>query len=91
VQASRGKVVRAEPVSALYEQGKVVHAGTFPQLEDQLCSFTPQGYEGERSPDRADALIWGMTELMVGPPAPSYEGIPDRQITGRWGNRARCR
>ena len=85
VQASRGKMQRAEPVSALYEQGRVVHAGAFPQLEDQLCCFTPQGYVGEGSPDRADALIWGMTELMVGPPAPSYEGIPADKISMPWG------
>lgn len=66
VVASRGKAVRAEPVSALYEQGKVSHAGTFPDLEDQLCNFTPSGYIGEGSPDRADALVWALTELMLG-------------------------
>jgi hypothetical protein len=65
VKASRGKAVRAEPVSALYEQGKVHHVGDFPDLEDQLCSFTPSGYVGDKSPDRADALVWALTELML--------------------------
>ena len=63
VKASRGKVVRAEPVSSLYEQGKVHHVGAFPALEDQLISFTTHGFMGDGSPDRADALIWGLTEL----------------------------
>jgi phage terminase large subunit-like protein len=62
LHASRGKQTRAEPVAALYEQGRVHHVGTFPELEDQLCSWTP----GDRSPDRLDALVWGVTELMLG-------------------------
>ncbi len=66
VNASRGKVVRAEPISALYEQGKVHHVGQFADLEDQLCNFTANGYVGEGSPDRADALVWALTELMLG-------------------------
>ena len=66
VNASRGKVVRAEPISALYEQGKVHHVGHFADLEDQLCNFTANGYVGENSPDRADALVWALTELMLG-------------------------
>jgi predicted phage terminase large subunit-like protein len=68
VHASRGKVARAEPVAALYERGLVRHAGVFPELEDQLCGFTfGGGYEGPgRSPDRADALVWALTELMLG-------------------------
>lgn len=65
VNATRGKVVRAEPISALYEQGKVSHVGDFPDLEDQLCNFTANGYVGEGSPDRADALVWALTELML--------------------------
>ena len=65
VTATRGKVVRAEPVSALYELGKAFHAGSFPELEDQMCAMTPAGYVGERSPDRADALVWAFTELLV--------------------------
>lgn len=63
VRASRGKVVRAEPVSALYSQGKVVHVGFFEHLEDQLCAMTTAGYAGDKSPDRADALVWGLNEL----------------------------
>jgi phage terminase large subunit-like protein len=68
VHASRGKVARAEPVFALYEAGRVRHAGQFPELEDQLCGLLAGGgYEGPgRSPDRADALVWAMTELMLG-------------------------
>lgn len=66
VHASRGKVVRAEPVSVLYEQGKVRHVGPFHKLEDELAAFTTFGYTGPRSPNRADALIWGWTELFPG-------------------------
>lgn len=66
VHASRGKRTRAEPVAALYEQGKVHHVGGFPQLEDQMCAFTPEGYIGQdNSPDHADALVWALTELMI--------------------------
>ena len=60
VHASRGKLVRAEPISALYEQEKVSHVGTFSKLEDQMCSFT---LDSKSSPDRLDALVWGLTEL----------------------------
>jgi hypothetical protein len=63
VRATRGKHVRAEPISALYSTGRIHHVGTFPELEDQLCKFTAHGYEGDDSPDRADAMIWCMTEL----------------------------
>ena len=66
VTASRGKVVRAEPIAALYEQGKVSHVGVFSDLEDQMCNFTPSGYVGDGSPDRGDALVWALTELMLG-------------------------
>lgn len=65
VVASRGKAVRAEPISALYEQGKVHHVGTFADLEDQMCNFTASGYIGEGSPDRADALVWALTDLIL--------------------------
>lgn len=61
VHASRGKFARAEPVAALYEQGKVHHFGSFTELEDQLCEWEP----GEESPDRMDALVWAITELML--------------------------
>lgn len=63
VRASRGKVVRAEPVAMLYGQNKVHHVGSFPLLEDELTSFTSAGHMGDRSPDRADALIWALSEL----------------------------
>lgn len=63
VTASRGKVVRAEPFSALYEQGKVRHVGRFNELEDELTAFTTYGYVGGDSPNRADALIWALAEL----------------------------
>lgn len=66
VRASRGKFTRAEPVAALYEQGRVVHAGTFPDLEDQMCDFGPDGLSGGGSPDRMDALVWALTSLMLG-------------------------
>ncbi|MFD1423416.1 DNA-packaging protein [Laceyella tengchongensis] len=61
LHASRGKLIRAEPVAALYEQGRVHHVGVFDDLEDQMCSWAP----GEDSPDRMDALVWALTELMV--------------------------
>jgi phage terminase large subunit-like protein len=66
VNASRGKVVRAEPVAALYEQKRVHHVGALPELEDQMCAMTPSGYVGGGSPDRADALVWAISELMLG-------------------------
>jgi Terminase RNaseH-like domain len=65
VSASRGKVLRAEPVSALYEHGMVHHVGRFAVLEDQLVAFTTQDYVGEGSPDHADALVFAVTELML--------------------------
>lgn len=63
VRASRGKLTRAEPVAALYEQGRIHHVGGFPELEDQMCAYTPDGYDG--SPDRVDALVWALTDLML--------------------------
>jgi len=64
VHASRGKFARAEPVSALYAEGRVVHVGEFPALENQMCDFGPEGLSEGRSPDRVDALVWALTELM---------------------------
>jgi Uncharacterized conserved protein len=61
VHASRGKAIRAEPVSALYEQGKVHHFGTFPELEDQCCEWVPGA---DKSPDRVDALVWAISQLI---------------------------
>ena len=66
VHASRGKITRAEPVSALYEQGRCHHVGCFPALEDQMCDYNPK--TSRFSPDRMDALVWGLTELMVDGP-----------------------
>lgn len=63
VRASRGKHVRAEPIAALYEQGRIRHVGAFPELESQMTQMTVHGYEGPGSPDRVDALVWLMTEL----------------------------
>jgi phage terminase large subunit-like protein len=65
VTATRGKVVRAQPVAALYEQRKVTHAMPFGRLDEQLTQFTGDGYLGEGSPDDADALVWALTELML--------------------------
>jgi predicted phage terminase large subunit-like protein len=65
VHASRGKLVRAEPVSALYERGWVHHVGPFRELEEQMCTYVPGEYEG--SPDRMDALVWALTELCIDP------------------------
>jgi phage terminase large subunit-like protein len=65
VRATRGKFLRAEPVAALYEQGRVAHAGRFTALEDQMCDFGPDGLSSGRSPDRLDALVWALTALML--------------------------
>jgi phage terminase large subunit-like protein len=73
ISASRGKVLRAEPVSALYEQGLVHHVGRFGVLEDQLCAFTTAGYRGEGSPDHADALVFAITELLLKETVPLIE------------------
>ncbi|WP_172839527.1 DNA-packaging protein [Sulfitobacter alexandrii] len=69
VHASRGKVARAEPVAALYEQGRVRHARGLGRLEEQMCRMTARGYEGGGSPDRVDALVWALHELMIEPAA----------------------
>ena len=66
VTATRGKVVRAEPIASLYEQGKIWHIGIYDDLEDQLCGMTVAGYAGMRSPDRGDAAIWAFSELFPG-------------------------
>jgi len=63
VTATRGKHVRAEPISAMYQTNQVSHVGSFPELEAQMCRMTTAGYDGEGSPDRADAMVWLMTEL----------------------------
>ena len=78
VHASKSKSARAEPVAALYESGKVRHAGMFAALEDQMCGLMAGGRcEGPgRSPDRADALVWALSELMLGRKAePRVRGL----------------
>lgn len=90
VTASRGKVQRAEPFSALYENGKVRHAGRFNQLEDELASFTTYGFVGSDSPNRADALIWGLAALF---PALVSERINKPKVNpipsiAKWGQAA---
>jgi phage terminase large subunit-like protein len=90
VRASRGKMVRAEPVAALYDQGRVHHVGTFPQLEDQMTNFTSDidraaaGY----SPDRVDALVWAFSELLPlngdAPDAADVAAVTESSLTLRW-------
>jgi phage terminase large subunit-like protein len=65
VRATRGKWLRAEPVAALYAEGRVAHVGRFEALEDQMCAFGADGLAKGRSPDRLDALVWALTDLMV--------------------------
>lgn len=76
VRATRGKWLRAEPVAALYAQGRVHHVGAFPELEDELCDFGPEGLSSGRSPDRLDALVWALTALMLeGRGRPKVRGL----------------
>jgi phage terminase large subunit-like protein len=85
VTASRGKAVRAEPFSSLYEAGKIRHAGEFPELEDELTAFSTSGYLGGLSPNRADAWIWALTELFPGlvkQKTEPKEPKPIRRMTG---------
>lgn len=91
VTASRGKMQRAEPFSALYEEGKVRHVGLFPKLEDELCAFSTGGYTGPRSPNRADAHVWALAELFpsitrAAPPPPAPPPIP---MQSHWGKASR--
>jgi hypothetical protein len=72
IHASRGKLTRAEPVQVLYENGRVHHAGHFPALEREQCTWSP----GDPSPDRLDAVVWLFTELMLKPTAPSNRSLP---------------
>lgn len=69
VRATRGKAARAEPVAALYEQGRISHLRGLGALEDQMVLMTPRGFTGRGSPDRVDALVWALTELMILPAA----------------------
>ena len=80
VTASRGKTVRAEPISALVETGKIRMAGYFRELEDELCGFTTHGYMGENSPNRADAMIWAFSDLFPELTMPAEEPKPPQQV-----------
>jgi phage terminase large subunit-like protein len=82
VRASRGKAVRAEPVAALYEQGRVHHVGDFADMEQQMCSFVP-GVSG-KSPDRMDALVWAVTELVVDPEQEVHRMVLDANPSEDW-------
>lgn len=79
VHASKGKVARAEPVAALYEQGRVSHVRGLSDLEDQMAQMTSRGFEGKGSPDRVDALVWALYDLMIEPASkwrnPSIRGL----------------
>jgi len=79
VTASRGKAVRAEPVAAKYEQHRVHHVGEHARLEEQMCGFVP-GDMSQASPDRMDALVWALTELMLGGAARVYSSV--EPVTG---------
>ena len=79
VNARKGKAARAEPVAALYEQGRVRHLRGLGALEDQMCLMTAQGFEGTGSPDRVDALVWALHELMIAP-AQSYRSPRMRRL-----------
>ena len=65
IAAKGGKYIRAEPVSTLYGEGRVIHVGEFPELERQMCDFAADGLSHGKSPDRLDALVWAITELML--------------------------
>ena len=82
VTASRGKVQRAEPFSALYEQGKVRHVGRFNDLEDEMTAFSTVGYLGDYSPNRADAWIWVLAELFSGLVKPKPHKRPVKHARG---------
>jgi phage terminase large subunit-like protein len=83
VTASRGKAVRAEPISVRYAQGQVHHVGRFGKLEDQLCGFSAAGYSGGGSPDHADAAIWALTYLFGGGDGTGIIEFYRRQAEGR--------
>ena len=79
--SSRGKVLRAEPVAALYEQGRVWHCGNFHKLVGQMCAFTSSGYVGDASPDRVDAMVFAMTDLMTRDNAPLVAAAGGNRIS----------
>jgi len=77
IHASHGKAIRAEPIAALYEQGKIFHVKPFLELEDQMCNFVPGNYDG--LDDRLDALVWALTDLMIGAQTWVREPLSRRQ------------
>lgn len=85
VTATRGKAVRAEPLSALYEQGKIRHVGYFPELEEELVAMSTNGYTGSGSPNRADALVWAFTELFGGLVKAKADDRPKRRLEHAYG------
>ena len=82
VHASKGKIARAEPVAALYEQGRVVHRRGLSALEEQMCQMTRTGFRGKGSPDRVDALVWALTETMIDT-AMAAQSAPRVRLMGR--------
>jgi len=88
VRATRGKHVRAEPIASLYEQGRVTHVGSFPELETQMTQMTTQGYQGEGSPDRVDALVWALAVMFPDITAPietyDYNKASQGGTAGGW-------
>ena len=81
--ASRGKVIRAEPIAAIYARNEAHHVGRFPELERQMCEWTPvSGY----SPDRLDAMVWGMSDVMEGSSAAAFlSALKDQQAAPKAG------
>jgi phage terminase large subunit-like protein len=77
VWASKAKHIRFEPIGSMYERGEVAHVGSFPELEDEITQFTPQGYEGGDSPNRADALVFALSELF-----PARKGLSPGDLYG---------
>jgi phage terminase large subunit-like protein len=80
--ASRGKAVRAEPIALLFDQDKAAIVGHLPRLEDQLCTFTTSGYLGDKSPDRADAMIWAMSEIFPAATRPQRPAMRHESVEG---------
>jgi phage terminase large subunit-like protein len=87
VRATRGKVVRAEPFSSLYESGKVRHVGTFVDLEGELCAMTQYGYTAQGSPNRADAWIWVLAEIFPHLTKPEKEMTEEKPRRRRFAKR----
>lgn len=82
VRATKGKHVRAEPIAALYEQGRIRHVGQFPELENQMCQMTTEGFQGDGSPDRVDAMVWAFTELFPDMTEKIAQPLPKRRRAG---------